>query len=106
MLFTALFSPAVAGYYSLSHRLLSLPMSLIGNSVANVFLERAAKAKDNDEELGRITLELYKKLILIGSVIMSFVTFYGDKLFPLIFGEQWAEAGKYAQWISVWLIFV
>jgi len=106
VLFTALFSPAVAGYYSLSHRLLSLPMSLIGNSVANVFLERAAKAKDNDEELGRITLELYKKLILIGSVIMSFVTFYGDKLFPLIFGEQWAEAGKYAQWISVWLIFV
>lgn len=106
VLFTALFSPAVAGFYSLSHRILSLPMSLIGRSVTNVFLERAAKAKDNDKELGRITLELYKKLILIGSIIMSFITFYGDKLFPFVFGEQWIEAGKYAQWISVWLVFV
>jgi len=105
VLFTALFSPAVAGFYSLGHRVLSLPMSLIGGSVTNVFLERAAKVKDNDEELGRITLELYKKLIFISSIIMSFVTFYGDLLFPFVFGEQWAEAGRYARWISVWLVF-
>lgn len=105
ILFTAIFSPAVAGFYSLSHRTLSLPMSLIGGSVANVFMERAAKAKNNNEELGRITLKLYKKLIFIGSILMSFITFYGDRLFPFIFGEQWTEAGKYAQWISVWLVF-
>jgi O-antigen/teichoic acid export membrane protein len=105
VLFTALFSPAIAGFYSLSHRVLSLPMSLIGSSVTNVFLERAAKAKDDDEELGRITLELYRKLIFIGSIVMSFVTFYGDSFFPFIFGEKWVEAGRYAQWISIWLVF-
>ena len=105
VLFTALFSPAVAGFYSLSHRILNLPMSLIGGSVGNVFLERAAKAKDNDEELGRITLEIYKKLLLVGSIILSFITFYGDVLFPFVFGSQWLEAGKYAQWISIFIIF-
>lgn len=105
ILFTMLFSPAIAGYYSLSHRILSMPMSLIGSSVANVFLERAAKTKDNDAELGRITLELYKKLLLIGSLIMSFVTFYGDRLFPFVFGEQWVEAGRFAQLISLTLVF-
>ncbi|HKL86170.1 MAG TPA: oligosaccharide flippase family protein [Treponemataceae bacterium] len=105
ILFASLFSPAVAGFYSLSHRILSLPMSLIGQSVGNVFLERAAKAKDNNAELGRITLDIYSKLILIGSIIMSFVVFYGDLLFPFVFGEQWLEAGKYAQWMAIWMIF-
>ena len=105
VLFTALFSPAVAGFYSLSHRILNLPMSLIGGSVGNVFLERAAKAKDDNVELGRITLEIYQKLLLIGSFILSFVVFYGDILFPFVFGSQWLEAGKYAQWLSIFMIF-
>lgn len=106
VLFTALFSPSIAGFYSLSHRMLSLPMVLIGSSVGNVFLERASKSKEDENELGRITLEIYKKLILIGAIIMSFVSFYGDFLFSFVFGAQWLEAGKYAQWISIWLIFV
>ena len=106
VLFTAFFSPAVAGFYSLSHRILNLPMGLIGNSVANVFLERAAKVKDNDKELARITLELNKKLLLIGSFILSFVVFYGDILFPFVFGSNWKEAGEYSRCLSLWLIFV
>lgn len=106
VLFTVLFSPSIAGFYSLSHRILSLPMVLIGSSVGNVFLERASKSKEDENELGRITLEIYKKLIFIGAIIMSFVSFYGDLLFSCVFGAQWLEAGKYAQWISIWLIFV
>jgi O-antigen/teichoic acid export membrane protein len=105
VIFSTIFSADVVGYYSLSHRILSLPMSLIGSSVANVFLERAAKSRNNEEDLKRITLEIYKKLLLIGAISMSFVTFYGDKLFPFVFGHEWKEAGIYAQWISIWIIF-
>lgn len=105
VLFTALFSSEIAGYYSLGHRILTLPMALIGSSVANVFLERAAKSKDDDKELGRITSDIYKKLLLISSLIMSIVTFYGDILFPFVFGGNWLMAGKFAQWLSIWLVF-
>jgi O-antigen/teichoic acid export membrane protein len=105
ILFVSLFSPTVAGYYSLSHRILNLPISLIGASVSNVFFERAAKSKDDKDELGRITLQIYKKLLLIGAISMSFVTFYGDLLFPFVFGSEWVDAGKYAQWIAIWIVF-
>jgi O-antigen/teichoic acid export membrane protein len=104
-MFTVFFSADIAGYYSLSHRILSLPMSLIGQSVSQAFFERAAKARNNAEELKRITLEIYKKLLLIGSIIMSFVLFYGDILFPFVFGKAWENAGRYAQWMSIWLVF-
>ncbi len=106
ILFAALFSPAVAGYYSLSHRILQLPMTFVGRNVGHLFIERAARAQDNPEELKRLTLGLYTRLLLIGVIGMSFVTFYGDVLFPFVFGTEWAEAGRYAQWISVWLVFV
>jgi O-antigen/teichoic acid export membrane protein len=106
ILIAGVFSPEVAGYYSLSHRILSLPMSLIGQSVGQVFFERAAREKDNPAELARITLSIYKQLLLLGAVILSIVTFYGDLLFPFIFGGAWNTAGKYAQWMSLWLIFV
>jgi O-antigen/teichoic acid export membrane protein len=106
ILFSSFFSTNVAGYYSLSHRILNLPMGLIGQSVGQVFLERAAKSRNNIQELQRLSLGIYKKLLLIGSIIMSFVTFYGDIIFPFVFGKEWVIAGKYAQWISLWLIFV
>lgn len=105
ILFASLFSPAVAGYYALSHRILNMPMLLIGKSVGDVFFERAARARYNENELARITLSIYKKLLFIGTVTMSFVTFYGDILFPFVFGNSWIVAGKYAQWISLAIIF-
>lgn len=105
ILFASLYSPSVAGHYALSHRILSLPMTLIGRSVSDVFIERSAKARENSFELSRLALSIYKKLILIGALCLSFVTFYGAILFPFIFGSNWVEAGRYAQWISVWLVF-
>jgi O-antigen/teichoic acid export membrane protein len=103
---TSVFSATVTGYYSLSHRILSLPMIFIGQSVAQAFIDRAARARKCPDELAKITLAIYKKLLLIGSVSMSVITFYGDILFPFVFGAKWAIAGKYAQWLSLWLVFV
>lgn len=106
ILFASLFSPSVAGYYSLANRVLNLPMALIGKSISDVFYERASRSAKNTDELARITLEIFKKLIFIGSLSMSIVMVYGDLLFPFVFGEEWKRAGEYSQWISVWLCFV
>ena len=105
ILFSSVFSPAVAGYYSLSHRILSLPISLIGASVGNVFLERAAKSQNDIVDLRKITIDVYKRMLLLGSVIFSFIVFYGDILFAFVFGSDWREAGRFAQWIAIWLVF-
>ena len=105
LLFASLFSPAVAGYYALSHKILMMPMTLIGRNIGKVYYERASKARHSQDELGRITLALYRRLLFAGAVMMSFVTFYGDIVFPFVFGEEWIEAGRYAQWISIWIVF-
>lgn len=105
ILFASIFSPAVAGYYALSYRILRLPMTFLGQNVNHVFVQKAAQARDNPDQMRRLTLGLYKRLLLVGAIGLSFVTYYGDILFLFVFGSEWTEAGKYAQWISTWLVF-
>ena len=105
IMFASFFSVCIAGYYALSHKMLSLPILIIGQNVGQVFLEHTSRVRDNLEELKRITLEIYRKLLLISSIIMPFAIFYSDILFPFVFGSEWLTAGQYAQWISIWLTF-
>jgi len=105
IMFASFFSVDVAGHYLLSHRILRLPMGIIGQNVGQVFLERASKVRNDFAELQKKTFSIYKKLLLIGTIIMSFVLFYGDILFPFVFGHEWLIAGQFAQWISIWLVF-
>lgn len=106
ILFTSLFSPAVAGAYSLGHKILNLPISLISTSVNNVFLERMSKIKADKSQLKETTYKIAKKMILISALGMSIITFHGKFLFSFIFGKDWVLAGEYAQWLSIWLLFV
>ena len=106
VLFSSFFSAEVAGYFALGHRVLSLPIVLISTNVGQVFLERASKARNDKKELSEITFRIYKNLLIIGLIGMSVVSFWGNVIFPFIFGNQWTEAGRYAQFMSLWLIFV
>ncbi len=104
LLFASVFSPAVAGFYALSHRVMLLPMSLLGGSVAQIFLDRAAKARGTPAELGRLSLGIYARLLLFGAIALSVVTFYGDHLFGFVFGPNWDQAGLYSRWMSLWMV--
>jgi len=106
IMFAGFFYASVAGHYALSHRILSLPIGIIGRNVGHVFLESASKVRNDMEKLKELAFPIYKRLLFIGTIIMSFVIFYGDLLFPFVFGKEWFVAGQYAQWISVWLVFV
>ena len=106
ILFSSFFSPAVAGAYSLGHKILSLPISLISSSVNNVFLEKMSKIKEDRNQLGESAYIITKKMIFISAVGMSIITIHGKFLFSFVFGKDWALAGEYAQWLSIWLLFV
>ena len=100
-LLAAFFSPVVVGFYSLSFMVLQLPMSLIGSSIAQVFFQRAAEAR-SDGTLSHLVENVFRLLIMIGIFPILTVTIIGPDLFAVVFGENWTEAGVYAQILSVW----
>lgn len=104
ILFASLLSPAIAGLYMLAHRTLSLPLSLVGRSIGQVFHSRAAEAYLVGN-LDQLTLSTFQRLLKIGLGPMIFIAVLAPDIFGFALGEEWRQAGIYAQWMMPWLIF-
>jgi O-antigen/teichoic acid export membrane protein len=87
--YLAAFNPILLGLFSLSRRVLGIPISVIGNAVSKVFYSQAAEKLRNKESI----FELYKynlKILFSISVLVFFVTLIIDEnLYIYILGEKW-----------------
>lgn len=105
LMFAGLFSPAAAGLYSLANSVLSLPMSLIGGAIGQVFFANAAEAYRTGK-LGPLIAQLHDKLAHIGMPPALVLMLLGPDLFGFVFGPQWRQAGEFARWMAPWLYLV
>lgn len=99
------FSTTVVGYYSLGMMVVTLPMTVIGSAIAQVFFQRAAMEK-HVGSLSVIFEGAYSFLIKISLFPLLLLAFIGQDLFVFIFGPSWGEAGYYIQILSVWAVFL
>ncbi len=106
LLFTALYKPAVVGQFALAYTILRLPATLVGMNVNHVFLERLVRTRNDQPTRARLAADVYVRMLGLGVLLLPVMTFYGDSLFPWVFGAAWDVAGQYARWLSVWLLFV
>ena len=100
------FSETVVGYYSLSNRLILLPMTLIGSSLAQVFYQRTAELRSNPENLSKSVELVFRRLAAIGLFPALVLGIAGPQLFGFVFGANWVEAGRYAQILSPWMFIL
>ena len=105
LLLATFFSSATVGFYALGHRLLSIPMNLIGSAISQVFFQRAAVAK-TDGTLPSVVRMTFMRLAALGSFPILLIMITGKDIFSVIFGNQWTEAGIYAQILAPWILFV
>jgi len=106
LMLTPFFGSEVVGFYFLSHRVLTMPMSLLGKAVGQTFFQKASENRNDRKRLQYITFEVYKKLVYTGCFPLLIITFFGKEIFSFIFGAQWIIAGKYAQILSIWILLV
>lgn len=104
---SSFFSGTVVGFYALSHRVLNMPMSILGSAVAQVFFQTSAQLSYDDiNRLKTVTYNAYRKMLYIGVIPLSIVFAFGDYIFTFVFGSQWDTAGQYARLLSPWLLLV
>jgi O-antigen/teichoic acid export membrane protein len=97
ILISAFFSIKILGFYSFAQKLLSMPSSLIGASIGQVFLQEAAKEKQLTGKTINTFFSTIKKLFFIAFPSFGILFFIVEDLFALVFGEEWRVAGRYAQ---------
>lgn len=94
---TIIYNSTYVGYYALIYRVLSTPAMIIGNAVSQVFAEQASVERRNTGFAKHIFMQTTKRMIVLGVPIFLILFFIVDDVFGIVFGEEWREAGHYAQ---------
>ena len=103
---SALFSTAVIGFYGLANRILRQPVSLLSDSISNVFFQKAAVAKVTQVDIAGTLLKAVLGLFSLGLIPFLVLGVFGRDIFRFLFGGNWEMAGQYAQIMAPWLFVV
>ncbi|MDP1564031.1 MAG: oligosaccharide flippase family protein [Pirellulaceae bacterium] len=98
------FPITVVGHYSLGHRLLNIPMSLVGRSMSQVFFQNASVAH-REGNLCNLVTETASYLFRLSLFPFLVIAIVGSDVFGLVFGTKWETAGLFAQILAPWLLF-
>lgn len=96
-----LYGMDVLGYYSLSYRVLGVPLTLISNNIGNVFYEKASKDYYSSGSFKIIFIRTFKLLFLLTLPITLVIYFISPWFCSVYFGENWYIAGEYIQLLSL-----
>lgn len=102
------FNSAIVGFFSLSQRVVKMPMNIVGSSIGDVFRQRASRDYNEHGDSRAIFIATLKKLLLISTPFFLVFIFLAPDLFSFVFGENWRLAGEYAQIMTplFWFSFV
>lgn len=104
-IFLLLENPQVVGWFALSTSLLTMPLRLLGYSLSNVYIQKAATTVDTaPEELGRLTWGLHQRLFWVGLPIFAALTFFSDWVFAFIMGDAWRGAGVITGYLGLFYL--
>jgi len=102
IMLASFYSAAVVGWFSLTQRIIGIPMRLIGLSLEQIYISETARlAREDSARLKRLYIEQAKKLALLGAVPILILGLSAPLFFSFIFGSSWHEAGRYAQVFSI-----
>ncbi len=100
-----LFTSEEVGYYSVSVKVLGIPLILISNNLSKVYLQKISDVKRHGNSLYFIFKDTVKKLSIISFSIFSLLAFIAPFITEFIFGLGYAEAGRYITILCVMFSF-
>lgn len=95
------YSKDILGQFSLTHRLLLVPMVFVGAAVAQTFYQRAAECYREGGDLRSLLWATSKKLLTYSLPLFALFVALAPAVFGFAFGASWHEAGDYARWVAL-----
>lgn len=102
--FSVISATASAGFYGLARTMLGAPAMLLAASLSQVFYREAAEHQGT-EHLKTLTAMLLGVSTRASAPLFALIAVWGDVIFSMVFGADWANAGLYAMILSfaAWL---
>lgn len=87
----------ILGFYSQTYNVLMLPISLLAQSILDVFKQRATEDYHKYGNCKVLFVQTLKRLLLLGLAPFLFLGAFAPSIFSVVFGSEWAIAGRFAQ---------
>jgi len=105
ILLIAFYDTNIVGLFALSMHMLQLPVSFIGQAIAQVFIQKASVAK-RQGSLPQLTVRTFEFLLHISALPMLTIAILAPDLFAFLLGERWRMAGLFSQLLAPWIFFM
>lgn len=92
---SSFFSSDITGWFAMSMRVLELPASFLGQSIGQVYYQKASVAQ-REGHLPEVVFYAFNGLVKLGTFPILSLGFIAPELFPLLLGDKWRIAGYYA----------
>lgn len=94
---SSLFNDATLGFYSISYRVLGLPLNVISSNVSKVFFEDASHEYNEKGTYRKSLIRTSLFLGILAAVMVIGLVLLSPTVFALFFGSQWRQAGVFVQ---------
>lgn len=91
------FGANVLGWFALCNRVLASPITLMGGAVSQVFFPRIAEIRNDPKKTRTLLIRAYSILGIMMIPPVVILLLWAEPIFGWVFGEEWTEAGRYAQ---------
>lgn len=96
-----LFGSDDVGQWGLARMVIAGPMSMVSSAVAQVLMKRISDAVTQSEPIGLIVRGVLLRFCMPVLAVCLLLTFWGQPLFEIVFGQNWLVAGHLSGWL-VW----
>lgn len=96
------FGLGLAGVYGLAIKVSKAPPGIIGQSIGQVFFNRASKAYHDNGNLYTLMRQTYQHLLTI-AVFLFIPLFLISYFLDFVFGANWSDVGLYVRILIPWL---
>jgi O-antigen/teichoic acid export membrane protein len=100
LLISSWYTNEMVGAYFFAMKILSIPMALIGSSVAQTFYQEFNDIINSGGKAKKFLTQTWLHLFLVGFFPLLLVFLFGEIIFCFIFGDEWVSAGKIASILS------
>ena len=82
------------GYFSITLKMLKVPVNLLGNAVGRIFFQEASDLSSKGKAIGMYTYNNMKTMMKFSLIPMILFVSLGSNLLVVILGEDWRTAGE------------
>lgn len=96
---------SVVGFYAIFVRVFSAPLSFLATAISQINAKKVVEIIQAKQDLLKYLYSLTGILLVIASIPALLLIGFGPFLFGFVLGNQWIEAGEYAQILVIAFVF-